>query len=118
MAVNNKIAKILLLASLASSLCLAESNESKESEDAEYDITIHALPHTHLDAGWIHTIDYYFENHVLDIFSTVIPELEQNPSYRFNWAEVGFLKIWWDRMDSENDPNELKERFRKLVYNG
>lgn len=117
MAVNNKIAKILILAGVAYSMSLVGANEANE-EDSEYDITIHALPHTHLDAGWIHTIDYYFENHVLDIFSTVIPELERNPSYRFNWAEVGFLQIWWDRMESENDPHELRDRFRKLVYNG
>lgn len=95
----------------------ASSNEANK-ENSEYDIIIHALPHTHLDAGWIHTIDYYFENHVLDIFSTVIPELESNSAYRFNWAEVGFLKIWWDRMESENDPKELRERFRRLVNTG
>jgi Glycosyl hydrolases family 38 N-terminal domain len=60
-----------------------------------YDIVIHALPHTHLDAGWIDTMDTYFNKFVLDIFQTLIPQLEENTSYRFNWAEVGFLNMWW-----------------------
>lgn len=52
---------------------------------------IHAIPHTHLDAGWIENIEAYYNNYVVEIFRTLIPELEANPHYRFNWAEVGFL---------------------------
>jgi hypothetical protein len=60
---------------------------------------IHALPHTHLDAGWIESVDFYFERYIKDIFATVIPELERNAAYRFNWAEVGYLKQWWNFTD-------------------
>ena len=56
---------------------------------------IHAIPHTHLDAGWIEDIETYYNNYVVEIFKTLIPELETNPHYRFNWAEVGFLQRWW-----------------------
>jgi hypothetical protein len=64
--------KHLLLIAIA--IGSVSSNDTPKEQ--EYDIIIHALPHTHLDAGWIHTIDYYFENHILDIFNTIIPELE------------------------------------------
>jgi lysosomal alpha-mannosidase len=73
-------------------------------------ITIHALPHTHLDAGWIETFDMYYHTLVVDIFKTLIPALEQNPTYRFNWAEVGYLEKWW----SNQEPS-MRDRFKRLV---
>ena len=80
-----------LLASIAAMLvlpCLVRcNNEPTEG----YDIMIHAIPHTHLDAGWIEDIETYYNNYVVEIFKTLIPELEAHPNYRFNWAEVGFL---------------------------
>jgi hypothetical protein len=74
---------------------------------------IHAIPHTHLDAGWIENIEAYYSNYVVEIFRTLIPELEANPHYRFNWAEVGFLQRWWSSAEKGQ-----KERFKKLVDNG
>jgi len=56
---------------------------------------IHAIPHTHLDAGWLEPMDSLFNKYVKDIFASVMSELETNQSYRFNWAEVGYLKLWW-----------------------
>ena len=82
-----------LLATIAAALvpCLVLTNEATQG----YDIMIHAIPHTHLDAGWIEDIETYYNNYVVEIFKTLIPELETNPHYRFNWAEVGFLQRWW-----------------------
>ena len=76
---KSKIKEMLKLTLVGALAAIMGAAAETIPDEAEYDITIHALPHTHLDAGWIHTIDYYFENHVLDIFKTVIPELEQNP---------------------------------------
>ena len=54
-------------------------------------LVIHVLPHTHLDAGWIETFDNYYKLYVSKILESLIPELEANPDYKFNWAEVGYL---------------------------
>lgn len=63
----------------------------------QYEIRIHAITHTHLDAGWLQTMEEYYDQYVNNIFATLLPELEANPHYRFNWAEVGFLYMWWNR---------------------
>ena len=74
------------------SLILGLTASSQKSDEGQgYDIMIHAIPHTHLDAGWIENIETYYNNYVVEIFRTLIPELEANPHYRFNWAEVGYL---------------------------
>lgn len=71
---------------------------------------IHALPHTHLDAGWLEPMDVYYSNYVVEILKSLIPEIEQNPSYRFNWAEVGYLSMWWEDQDEP-----IRQKFRTLV---
>lgn len=71
---------------------------------------IHAIPHTHLDAGWIETFDTYYNDLVSKIINSLIPTLEVNPQYRFNWAETGFLHKWWV---NQNKP--MQRRFKNLV---
>lgn len=86
---------------------------STTEELPPYDIMIHAIPHTHLDAGWLETMQIYYDSLVSQIFDSLLPELDKNPEYRFNWAEVGFLKMWWDRAD-EN----ARGLFKSLVSRG
>lgn len=57
-------------------------------------------------------MDTYYREMVVNIFQTLIPALEENPQYRFNWAEVGYLHKWWVQQSTET-----QERFRKLVEN-
>ena len=73
-------------------------------------IVVHAIPHTHLDAGWFETFENLHYNLVKPILDSLLIALEQNPRYRFNWAEVGFLEKWWTEV-SEQD----RKRFKKLV---
>ncbi len=40
------------------------------------DIIIHAIPHTHLDAGWIETFETYYQSSVLKIIESLLPALE------------------------------------------
>ena len=58
-------------------------------------------------------MDSYYNKYVKEIFATMIPELERNKDYRFNWAEVGYLKQWWTWSDIDT-----KNRFKQLVDNG
>ena len=58
-------------------------------------------------------MDSYYNKYVKEIFATMIPELERNKDYRFNWAEVGYLKQWWTQSDIYT-----KNRFKQLVDNG
>eukprot|EP00347_Sterkiella_histriomuscorum_P014208 403361757 len=76
-------------------------------------ILIHAIPHTHLDAGWLETFENYYVNNVSPILDSLIPTLEDNPEYRFNWAEVGFLQRWWSVQNKAT-----QKRFQKLVQDG
>lgn len=45
-------------------------------------IEVHIICHSHTDAGWYYTYDYYFNSLIKGIFSTVIRVLDTNEDYR------------------------------------
>ena len=75
------------------------------------DINIHIIPHTHLDPGWLKTPEeYYNEESVGSIFSTVLTSLISNPDRTFIITEVYFFKIWYLKQS-----NTEKEKFKQLI---
>ena len=66
-------------------------------------ITVHLIPHTHDDVGWLKTVEGYFSGSkeyidrstVKMVFETTIPELIKNPKLRFTYVEMKFFSMWW-----------------------
>lgn len=58
-------------------------------------IKLHLIPHSHTDAGWIETIDWYYSNRVRQIISSLTESLYTNPDRTFVWADTNFLYTWW-----------------------
>ena len=66
-------------------------------------LTIHFVPHTHDDAGWLKTVDQYYLGSRQDIqragveyiLDTVVSCLEQDASRTFTYAEIASFERWW-----------------------
>ncbi|KAL1476460.1 hypothetical protein MTO96_036481 [Rhipicephalus appendiculatus] len=84
-------------------------------------LNVHLLAHTHMDLGWLKTVDQYFYGTKNDdanvgvryIFESVLDELEKDPSRRFIFVETGFFNLWWRRLSDAK-----KKRFDALVQSG
>ncbi|KAK8768601.1 hypothetical protein V5799_014933, partial [Amblyomma americanum] len=84
-------------------------------------LNVHLLAHTHMDLGWLKTVDQYFygtknENAnvgVRYIFESVLSELESDARRRFIFVETGFFNLWWKKLNETK-----KERFNALVQSG
>ncbi|KAL3200176.1 hypothetical protein MRX96_043588 [Rhipicephalus microplus] len=84
-------------------------------------MNVHLLAHTHMDLGWLKTVDQYFYGTKNDnanvgvryIFESVLDELEKDPSRRFIFVETGFFNLWWRRLSDAK-----KKRFDALVQSG
>lgn len=50
--------------------------------------------HTHDDPGWLITVDQYYIREVEWIFYTMIPVLQDNPTRKFTYVEVGFSVLY------------------------
>jgi hypothetical protein len=57
---------------------------------------IHLLPHTHLDAGWTNTFEGIYQVIGKNIITSLTMALHEDPSLKFNFADLGFLGRWWD----------------------
>ncbi|KYQ89369.1 alpha-mannosidase [Tieghemostelium lacteum] len=79
-------------------------------------INVHLICHSHDDSGWLRTIDEYYEHSVDTIINGVINALLDKNSLntrKFSWSEIGFLEMWWNRVDDNR-----RDSLRKLVNEG
>ena len=66
--------------------------------------TIHIVPHSHDDVGWLKTVRQYFDGSKSEIqkadvrktIDSVMDALEENPDRKFSEVEMKFFKMWWD----------------------
>jgi len=84
-------------------------------------LTLHLLPHTHDDVGWLKTVDQYFMGtnnqfqavSVTYLLTGVMAALKRNPNRRFVYVEQAYFQRWWR---AQND--EMKDLVRSFVNNG
>ncbi|XP_064622648.1 alpha-mannosidase 2-like [Lineus longissimus] len=76
-------------------------------------LQVFLIPYTHLDPGWIWTVDEYYEKHVKNILDNLVIKLPQYGDMTFVWAEVVFLDIWWRGTTEHN-----RATFKKMVERG
>ncbi|CAF2556746.1 unnamed protein product [Rotaria sp. Silwood2] len=70
------------------------------------------MPHSHCDPGWIHTFEGYFQHATKYIIDNVITILNTNKKYKFIWAEISFLSLWWDQASSDQ-----RQLLKKVINN-
>lgn len=76
-------------------------------------LNIIVVPHSHVDAGWLRTVEEYYIYHVKSILNNMIKKLKKYENMTFVWAETVFLSIWWNELD-----DEAKLQVRRLIRNG
>lgn len=71
------------------------------------------LPHSHVDPGWLRTVQDYFVMQTKHILDTVVDYLSAEPFRTFVWAEMVFLQMWWEQASSAQ-----RETLRHLAQRG
>lgn len=46
-------------------------------------------------AGWLETVQSYYDTSVKSILDTMVDSLSNNPDQRFIWAEIKWFSMWW-----------------------
>ena len=81
-------------------------------------LTVHLVPHTHDDVGWLKTVDQYtyglnntiYPASVNVIISSAIGGLLEDSTRRFTYVETGFFYRWWVQQREE-----MKQNVRMLA---
>jgi hypothetical protein len=66
-------------------------------------LTVHVIPHSHDDVGWLKTVDEYYSGtkysiqraNVELIIDNVIRELIKDQAKHFSQVEIKFFSMWW-----------------------
>ncbi|KAH6922655.1 hypothetical protein HPB50_017464 [Hyalomma asiaticum] len=69
-------------------------------------INVHVLSHSHMDAGWLQTVDVIYETYATTIYDNTTLALLQKSSRRFVSSENVFFARWW-----RQKPTQVKEKF-------
>jgi lysosomal alpha-mannosidase len=67
-------------------------------------LTVHLVPHSHDDMGWVKTIDEYYSgskigkdhSSVRNTLDSVIHEMIKNENRKFTVVEMGFFTTWYN----------------------
>ena len=78
-------------------------------------IVFYAVPHSHTDAGWYWTYDYYSQL-ASGILDSVTSYLETHPDKRFTWSDISFFQKWY--FSSVKNNTKKLSVVRTLVNNG
>ena len=57
--------------------------------------------HSHMDAGWIMTVEDYYQKMVKKIFSEVFIALDKDFTRKFTHAEIRFFIMWWEEQNDK-----------------
>ncbi|GAB1289597.1 Epididymis-specific alpha-mannosidase [Apodemus speciosus] len=72
------------------------------------------VPHSHMDVGWVYTVQESMRAYAANVYTTVVAELVRKEQRRFIAVEQEFFRLWWDGVASE----QQKQQVRQLLDEG
>ena len=93
-------------------------NFKKKTSGRLIPITVHLVPHAHLDVGWLKTADQYYYGSNSSLaragvqysFDAVMPQLAVHSNRTWTVAEQAYFQRWW-----REQPDSMRTLVRKLV---
>ena len=78
--------------------------------------TVHIVPHSHEDPGWLQTSDQYYEEKSKAIITNVVASLEANGSRVFHYVEQVYFRRWWLANPTKHDLVRQLVAKKRLVF--
>ncbi|XP_077992129.1 epididymis-specific alpha-mannosidase-like [Glandiceps talaboti] len=104
-----------LKALLAFVLLLSSVESSKDNLQSQNGvIKAFVIPHSHMDVGWVYTVEESMKAYAANVYSTVVKNLVEGGHRRFIAVEQEFFRLWWDTIADYTQ----KLQVHQLVQNG
>ncbi|XP_074518332.1 epididymis-specific alpha-mannosidase [Halichoeres trimaculatus] len=87
---------------------------SYRATDVNEPIKTFVIPHSHMDVGWVYTIQESMHAYAANVYTSVTEELSKAPNRRFIAVEQEFFRLWWDTVATDTH----KKQVRQLVKEG
>ncbi|XP_036453273.1 epididymis-specific alpha-mannosidase [Colossoma macropomum] len=87
---------------------------SVSTNDAQERLQVFVIPHSHMDVGWVYTVQESMHAYASNVYSTVVEELSRVKDRKFIAVEQEFFRLWWDNTASQWH----KKQVRQLLQEG
>uniref|UniRef100_A0AC11BCQ7 Uncharacterized protein n=1 Tax=Ovis aries TaxID=9940 RepID=A0AC11BCQ7_SHEEP len=81
---------------------------------SEPQLRVFVVPHSHMDVGWLHTVQESMQAYVTNVYNSVVEELILERRRRFITVEQEYFRLWWDGVASDKQKGQV----RQLVAEG
>ncbi|KAM4854437.1 epididymis-specific alpha-mannosidase [Thomomys bottae] len=71
------------------------------------------VPHSHMDVGWVYTVQESMRAYAANVYTSVVAELVQGQQRRFIAVEQEFFRLWWDSVASEQQKRQVHQLLRE-----
>ncbi|XP_030634992.1 epididymis-specific alpha-mannosidase [Chanos chanos] len=95
-----KIVLFVLLGLLQGSLAL---------RDGTNQIQTFVIPHSHMDVGWVYTIQESMHAYAGNVYTSVVEELSREKHRKFIAVEQEFFRLWWDTVATSQHKKQVKQ---------
>ncbi|XP_058403612.1 epididymis-specific alpha-mannosidase [Diceros bicornis minor] len=72
-------------------------------------IRVFVVPHSHMDVGWIYTVQESMVAYAANVYTSVVEELARKEQRRFIAVEQEFFRLWWDGIASEKQKHQVRQ---------
>uniref|UniRef100_A0A3B4DSU0 Alpha-mannosidase n=1 Tax=Pygocentrus nattereri TaxID=42514 RepID=A0A3B4DSU0_PYGNA len=77
-------------------------------------LQVFVIPHSHMDVGWVYTVQESMHAYASNVYTTVVEELSRVKDRKFIAVEQEFFRLWWDTTASQWH----KKQVRQLLQEG
>ncbi|KAM5194048.1 epididymis-specific alpha-mannosidase isoform 2-T3 [Mantella aurantiaca] len=77
-------------------------------------IQVFVIPHSHMDVGWVYTVQESMHAYAANVYSTVVEELMRAKHRKFIAVEQEFFRLWWDTVAGDLQ----RQQVHQLIQEG
>ncbi|XP_078066417.1 epididymis-specific alpha-mannosidase [Mustelus asterias] len=111
------VPQVVTVAIFGSLLCLSVPGARLQPSDnsgKQDGIQAFVIAHSHMDVGWVYTVQESMHAYAANVYTTVVEELVKGKQHKFIVVEQEFFRLWWDKVATDAQ----KEQVHKLLDEG
>ncbi|XP_074085923.1 epididymis-specific alpha-mannosidase isoform X2 [Macrotis lagotis] len=67
------------------------------------------VPHSHMDVGWVYTVQESMHAYVANVYTSVTEELNRGKQRKFIAVEQEFFRLWWSRVATDTQKHQVHQ---------
>ncbi|XP_069650124.1 epididymis-specific alpha-mannosidase isoform X5 [Haliaeetus albicilla] len=82
--------------------------------DGRGELRAFVVAHSHMDVGWVYTVQESMHAYAANVYTTVVEELMKGKQRKFIAVEQEFFRLWWDAVATDTQ----KQQVHQLLQEG